>query len=299
MQDIGYLIGVLCAIGAGIFNNLGTVVQKKVVNELPKGEKVGRNLLKNPLWLFGLVLQLVLGTILFLFAYDIVPEWGIGIGPALVPGLMAAGLIVLALGSVKILGEKLKWQEYAGILLMIAAITLLGFSKLESDVTEAHLADPAFILRLSIFTIVLFLSALFCEILQRRKEKYRGIYYAVFSGFMFSLSNFWVAPLITLMALAFGGQYILFFIIAIVILLAVNVLGIFKIQQSFQHGQAANLIPIQQVPIQITPIFVYFAIFLLTPPTILSLPFMIGGIALIIISSFLLAKRQAQLEEIK
>ena len=116
---------------------------------------------------------------------------------------------------------------------------------------------------------------------------------------MFSLSNFWVAPLITLMALAFGGQYILFFIIAIVILLAVNVLGIFKIQQSFQHGQAANLIPIQQVPIQITPIFVYFAIFLLTPPTILSLPFMIGGIALIIISSFLLAKRQAQLEEIK
>ena len=77
------------------------------------------------------------------------------------------------------------------------------------------------------------------------------------------------------------------------------ILGIFKIQQAFQHGQASSLIPIQQVPIQLGPIFVYFSIFMLTPPQIYSFPFMLIAVGCIILSSFLLAQRQAQLEEIK
>ena len=39
MQNLNYLIGVLLAIGSGMSNNVGLLLQKKVVNELPAGEK--------------------------------------------------------------------------------------------------------------------------------------------------------------------------------------------------------------------------------------------------------------------
>ncbi len=296
MQDLSYLIGILFAIGAGVMNNFGLLCQKKAVNELPEGEKVGRNLLKKPLWVFGLILEMVVGTTLFILAYS--PEWGIG--AALVPGLMAAGLIVLAIGSIRILGENLTKQEVLGILLMIVGITLLGFSELETEVTELNLQDAGFIFRATIFTVILISIAIFCEIFQRKQKKYKGILLAIFSGTMFGISNFWVAPMIALIGIVFGsGRFIVLFIICAVILILSNIYGIFKIQQAFQHGQASNLIPIQQMPIQIAPIFVYFSIFLLVPPEIYSFPFMIIAILLIIISSFLLAQRQAQLEKIK
>ena len=59
------------------------------------------------------------------------------------------------------------------------------------------------------------------------------------------------------------------------------------------------MIPIQQVPIQITPVIAYFFVFTLMPPTIFPVIYMIVGVMLILLSSFLLAKRQAQLEAIK
>jgi hypothetical protein len=298
MQDIGYLIGVLCAIGSGIVNNLGTVYQKKVVNGLPEGEKIGRNLLKSPLWLFGLFLQFVLGTIFFLLAYGLfIPEWGIG--AALVPGLMAIGLVILTIGAIKILNERITKQDLIGIGLMIGAITLLGFSALETEVTKADLENGGFVLRVIIFTIVLVGISVFCQIFQNRSMKYKGILLAVFSGCMLTISNFWVAPLVKMLEFVFGGQFIIFFVIAAIILVLTNFLALYKLQQAFQHGQAANLIPIQQVPIQIGPIFIYLAVFIAIPPKVYSLPFMLVGVCLIIVSSFLLARHQARLEEIK
>jgi hypothetical protein len=55
-----------------------------------------------------------------------------GLGPALIPGLMAAGLIVLVLGSIWILGEKLGAAEIAAIALLVLSITLLGLSRLST-----------------------------------------------------------------------------------------------------------------------------------------------------------------------
>lgn len=294
MQDYGYLIGVLLAVGAGCCNNVGLLLQKKVVNELPEGEKVGRNLLKKPLWILGLCFELVFGTTLFLLANSS----AIGIGPSLVPGLMASGLIVLAIGSIKMLKESVKKEEIIGISLMIAAIALLGFSQLETHITEANLVDMGFIMRVVIFTAIFVSIALSCQIVQRKTAKWRGVLLAIFSGCMFATSNFWVAPLIGIFEFGFLS-YVLLFVVTCLMLVIVNIFGIFKIQQAFQHGQASNLIPIQQVAIQIGPIFVYFAIFMVIPPNLYGLPFMLIGVALIIISSFLLAKRQGQLEEIK
>ena len=289
-------MGISFAILSGIINNFGIILQKKVVNEIRAEVKFGRALIKNPLWLFGLIIQLGIGTIFFLLAQ-------VYIGPALIPGLMASGLIILAIGSVKIIGETLKRDEIIGILIMIGAIFLFGISGLSINISEQNLLDLMFLIRIIIFTSIIIISSIICEILQRRTEKYSGIFLSIISGFMFSLSNIWVSLLMGTIINVFQGIYsigeLILFICSSLILIATNFIGILKIQESFKVAQASNMIPIQQVPIQITSIFIYLLIFLLQPPSIMSIIFLILGIFLILISSFLLGKRQAQLEKIK
>ncbi len=289
-------MGISFAMLSGIINNFGIILQKKVVNEIRAEVKFGRALIKNPLWLLGLMMQLGIGTIFFLLAQ-------VYIGPALIPGLMASGLIILAIGSVKIIGETLKRDEIIGILLKIGAILLLGISGLSINISEQNLLDLMFLIRIIIFTSIIIISSITCEILQRRTEKYSGILLSIYSGLMFSLSNFWVSLLLGTIINVFQGIYsigeLILFICSSLILIATNFIGILKIQESFKVAQASNMIPIQQVPIQITSVFVYLLIFLLQPPSIMSIIFLILGIFLILISSFLLGKRQAQLEKIK
>ncbi|MFW9971032.1 MAG: hypothetical protein ACFFDF_12635 [Candidatus Odinarchaeota archaeon] len=291
-----YVLGVFLAILSGSINNIGLVLQKKVVNEVPSEAKFFRSLVKKPLWITGVLMELAIGSVFFMVAQ-------IFIGPALIPGLMAFGLIFLAIGSIKIVGETLKKEEIIGIIIMILAIFLLGLSELSIDITSINILAFNLIINMIIFTIVLFLGSIFCQILQRKFENLKGILLAISSGFQFSLTNFWVAPLMAVIAHVFEGNATLgelfLFIASAVILIVANILGIMKIQQSFQVANASRMIPIQQVPIQITPIIAYFFVFTLMPPTIFPIIYVIFGVFLILISSSLLAKRQAKLETIK
>ena len=101
----------------------------------------------------------------------------------------------------------------------------------------------------------------------------------------------------------FGGTATLnelfLFIISTVILIGASILGIMKIQQSFKVANASRMIPIQQVPIHITPARAYFFVFMLMTTTFIPIIYVIVGVSLILLSSFLLAKRQAQLEAIQ
>ena len=290
MDLITYLLGVILAIISGIANNFGTVLQKKVVNEHRNDEEFLKQLAKDKTWLFGLILQLVIGAIFFMVAQIL-------IGPALVPGLMAAGLIVLALGSVKILGETLKRDEYIGIIIMIAGILFLGLSQLSIPTETIILTDYVF--TMTSFTVILTSSAILCKIVSNKKPNTKALLLALFSGFMISITNFWISPLMTVFEqMNFTPGYIAIFVVASIILIITNIFGIIELQKAFTAGQASNLIPVQQVPIQISPIFIYFFVFLLTAqPT--AIVYIIIGVAMIIISSFLLGKRQAQMEEIQ
>ncbi|MFX0052962.1 MAG: DMT family transporter, partial [Candidatus Hermodarchaeota archaeon] len=188
-----YWFGVFLAITSGVVNNFGTVLQKKVVNDVPqehRDDKFYRTLLTNRLWLFGLILQNGIGAIFFMWAQ-------IYVGPAIIPGLMAAGLIVLALGSLKIVGEELELPEVIGIFLMIGAITMLGLSSMTIDIEDYEVLNLDFLLRVGLFTFGCFAFMIVCEISQRRttRDSYRGLYLAIVSGFCFALANFWVFPL--------------------------------------------------------------------------------------------------------
>jgi hypothetical protein len=88
------------------------------------------------------------------------------------------------------------------------------------------------------------------------------------------------------------------FVVAAIILIFTNAFGVIKMQQAFTVGQAGNLIVIQQIPIQISPILIYFLVFFLPLTNLISILFLLSAISLIIISAYLLGKRQIEIDQI-
>ena len=245
----------------------------------------------------GLLLQIVIGGLVFYFIAIIF------IGPAIVPGLMSVGLIVLALGSVKMLKETLGKEEIIGILLMIGGVSLLGLSNLSIDVSTFNILNSGFIFRIVVFTIVVLSLAILFEILRRKHEQFKGLLMAIEAGLILSLNTVWASPGTTVVTHVIDGiiinEEVIFGIIIGIILLCIVAIGITIGQISLKYGQANILAPLTSVPIQAIPVISFFTVFLSTPPNILSIIFMIIGFTLIIISSFLLTKRQTKLEQVK
>jgi hypothetical protein len=298
MADL-YLLGILLGIGAGALNFSGTVMQKKVINDLPaekREAKFFRTLVRNPMWILGLLCQLAFGAVLFMIAVDL-------IGPTLPPGLMATGLVVLAVGSVKIVHEPLKKTEFLGISLMIASILLLGFSDLEIHATISTLLNPGFLVRTAIFSAVTIGIIVACLLGQRTSVRARGVLLVIASGCFFALSNFWTSPLVgtidILGGVAFSSDKLLLFVTACVFLVLANILGTGLQQTALKYGRASMLITVQQIPTEIAPVFYYFSVFLLWPQSAISIPFLIASIALAFASMCLLAGRQELLDRIK
>ena len=295
MSELTYFIGIIFALLAGIVVYIGVLIQKSVINKHSSDPKFIRSLAKNPIWIMGLLLQIVIGGLVFYFIAIIF------IGPALVPGLMSVGLIVLALGSVKILREALGKEEIFGIVLMIVGVTLLGLSNLSIDVFTFNILDSGFIFRIIIFTIVILCLAFIFEVLRRKHEKFKGLLMAIESGLILSLNTVWASPGTTVVTHVVDGiiidEEIFFGIIIGIILLLIVVIGIVIGQISLKYGQANILAPLTSVPIQIIPVIAFFIIFLSTPTNILSVISMILGFTIIIISSFLLTKKQTKLEK--
>lgn len=276
---------------------IGTLIQKSVINKHSNDPKFIRSLVKNPIWFLGLLLQIVIGGLVFYFIAIIF------IGPALVPGLMSAGLIVLALGSVKILKETLGKEEIFGILLMIVGVSLLGLSQLSIDISTFNILDSGFIFRIVVFTIVVLSLAIIFEVLRRKHEKFRGLLMAIEAGLILSLNTVWASPGTTVVTHVVDGiiieEEIIFGIIIGITLLLIVAIGITVGQISLKYGQANILVPLTSVPIQTIPVIAFFIVFLSMPSNILSVIYLIIGFIFITSSSFLLSKRQAKLEQVK
>ena len=119
MEPSIYIGGVIFGVLGGFAHYFGLILEKYVINKMSNDDKLMKTLVREPLWLFAIFVRFGIGSILFIFAQII-------IGPAITPGLMASGLIILAIGSIKILGEKLNYMEIAAIIVMIAAVTFIG-----------------------------------------------------------------------------------------------------------------------------------------------------------------------------
>ena len=291
-----YGVGVALAIVSGFVHNIGILLQKKVVNQIAADRQhFFARLIRHPLWLAGFIIHMGLGSALFLLAQ-------VWLGPALIPGLMAAGLVVLILGSIWILEERLGAAEITGIFLLVAAITLLGLSRLTIDVEEFDVLARGFVLRSALFSSVITALILILEILAKRMTRYRGSVLAVSSGLFYVLSDFWVGPFMGAVLRIFKGNFafpvIALFTAGSAILVITNMFGIAKLQLAFRVTNATLAIPIQQIPIQTAPALVYLAVFRLSAPYTASLLMFCLAIVLIIVSTFVLARRQGMMEDI-
>ncbi len=288
-MNTAYLIGVAAAIIAGIAFNMGMVIQKLAVMKTSNKTSLMRQLIRSPLWLIGFGLQFVIGMPLNMLAQS-------QIGPILIPGLMAIGLIVLTIAAIRLAGESFRLGDIAGIALVIAAVTVFGLSQMSVDMQLIDLYEPAFLIRLVCFTVVVAALSLVCHIRQKANVRFRGILRTLNAGLMLSQSNLWLGVLMALLAKWGGGSFtmmdLLFLAVASGIVFAGSMLGIAETQRAFQFGEASKLIPIQYVPSQILPIAAFFFVFQLSPATPFALPLALGGIIFVLSGAVLLARRQ-------
>lgn len=318
-----FLLGVLVALGSGIFNNIGNLLQKKAVNEylktkireinnaggdisLPKYSGIDlsmKTLIRQKTWIIGFGLQLVLGSGFFI--------WGqVIIGPTLTPAIGSFGLIVLVFATTMV-QEKLTLDEYFGIIIMIIAVFLLGFSDLVIDATNTDFLQLNFLVRVVIFSGVIATLSLFCKLWANRKDKFEGSMLASVSGMMVALSNFWISPATSIGLGLFSPQQhqsltfkdhslwgaVLLFMISFFILVFANIYAVYVRQLAFRVGHAATMIPISHVPSHLSSPIIYTLVFWLPQPKAYSLAFMWIGIILLLISSFIFGKREAYLEQ--
>ncbi len=292
-----FILGIILALIGGIANNSGALLQKYAINKIPIPEREKgfyKKLFKNPYWVIGLILIIGASGALISLAQ-------VYIGGALIPGLMAVGMIVLTIGAVKLLGEKLKPLEYFGILLMIVGIVLIGLSALEiTDEDMVNLTDPKFVIRLAIYSVVFLILWITSRQLGKRLEKGKTVFLALGASFPFALANAWMQPCIFLLRDFFKGNFtalsIILFIVSIIIVAVVNILGIAHLQDAFKHGDASKIYPIGQIPQQIAPILLYYGIYLKNSPLTYSIYILLAGILIILVAGFLLGRKQGQLE---
>jgi hypothetical protein len=293
------LIGVLAAILGGSISSVGVILQKRVVNQVhskDKEKKFFRSLVKNPVWLLGLILGTFAPAIFVITAQ-------LYVGPALTPGLMSAGLIVLAIGSVRINKEHLERSDYTGILLMIVAIFFLGESQLSVPMKTFDLNAQWVLTNSVTYGLILFaLSGLFAFV-QKGSKTYRAIWLIFAAGCMFAQQNFWIAPLSGTIYDAFVGtattNELIFFVVSAVVLVMASLIAIVTQQTAYKYGQACTLNTLQQFPTQMSPPVVYLLVFQQTPPNAYSLPLLVLGTALVLVASYLLARRKVEISKIK
>jgi hypothetical protein len=199
------------------------------------------------------------------------------------------------------LKEKLGKEEIIGILLMIVGITLLGLSDLSIDVSAFNILNSGFIMRIVVFSVIILSLVIGFEVFSRKYAKSKGIIKAIEAGLILSLNTVWASPGTTVVTHIIDGimieEEIIFGVIILIIILLVVAIGIALGQISLKYGQANVLIPLTNVPIQIIPVISFFIIFLSIPTSILSIIFCVVGFAFIIISSFMLSKRQVNFEK--
>ena len=156
--------------------------------------------------------------------------------------------------------------------------------------------------RIALLTVCLFALWGVTHLASLRSARRKGILMAFSNGFPFAISNFWVSPLLAVFTVVLTGGGTLaqtgLFVLASVILIGSNVFGIRQTNEAFRFAQASNIIPVQQLPVQITPILFYFYVYALTPPKRISVFFITAGVALIITAAFLLGRRQSEIEKI-
>ena len=317
-----YGLGIAAAIIAGIAFNIGVLIQKDAVSRAPKGGALMKHLLKSRVWLGGLALQFAIGTPLYILSVGL-------IGPAIVPGLMAIGMVVLALGAIVIQKERVNPRELAGVAFVVLAVAAFGLTGLSIDVLAGSMKDPGLLLRSGLFTAVLLAIVLGCARAARGVEaraedaveapdpagdapalphaspassreipaEGASALHAVRAGIWYSLGNLGLGFLIAGLSRFNRGiidpAEIAVFLAAVALTVLGNVYGIAGTQHALSRGRAAVAIPLQTSITQILPVGIFFFVYKPYAPALHSLIFLASGVVLLVSGAVLLTSKLA------
>ena len=290
-----YYLGILSGILSGIANFLGQILQKKAINDINKrkGTMTFKDVVTHPVWISGMACLLIFSTLFLIFAQ-------LYVGPALIPGLIASGFIVLAIGSAKILGEKLNKEEIIAIGMLMVAIICLSASKLSIEPDMDLFKGEFFVNRIAIVTSMCIVLWLYLFYLGRKSKKKKAILLSLGTAFPFIVGNIWMAPFIVTVGQLFSGALTpvttRVLIISTILVAVVNIGGMVNMQIAMAEGNASIVIPMMQIPQQLSPVIIYFVIYAHKAPHISSYFLLIIAIALITYAGFLLTRRQTELE---
>lgn len=309
------------AIFAGVVLNMGSLIQKKAVNQfvyikkknlvLNVNDDYDRDKLAHPqitvkdlvtskLWMLGFLLQAVVGAGLFIVAQSM-------IGPSLTPALGSIGLVVLVFASC-VVDEKLTWDEYIGLVVMTGAVFLLGFSDMVIDLDHTDFLHPPFMIRVAVYTGAVLVMCICCKLWSFRRDRFEGPALAVLAGLLVALQNYWIGPFTALAGGIFHrhgnftfdhnqvGWVILYFLVSMAFVIVSNLQTVYERQLAFRVGGAATMIPISHLPSHLSSPIIFSYVFDMKGPHDYSIPCMWAGLVLLLICSIIFGKRGAQFE---
>lgn len=239
------VIGILIMLASTSLMNIGTVVQKKAVDQLPPfdrrpfAENVA-NVLKTPLWLFGwaMTLTAIVSNMIALGMADI----------SVIQPLNGFGLVVLTVVSRIYLGERLTPLTLAGLATVTAGVVLIGLTAAESrEFADADELLASYTHRQAVIALSAYLAVVVgLWALAKRVRSVAGVLYAAVAaacsvfGLTFSKGLFGI-PLIVGWgaALALGSTWLLG-----AIMLPFSTVALFFQQMSLQKGRAVVVTPV-------------------------------------------------------
>jgi drug/metabolite transporter (DMT)-like permease len=253
-----YVLGITAGILSGIVFAAASVIQKKAVNTVDPAEPLIRKLIRSPLWLMTLALTFFVGTPLNFACYA-------AIGPTLPPALGAIGLVAVPVLARMVVKERPRLREYLGAGAVAAGVVLMTLAGLSLNPEGMDWLEPSFLLRAasSLGGVLFFALALFA--LGKRVSALAGFFFALSAGCGFALSNSLITPIAgqvwNFIADGFDGGGFAIAISVGACLLAINVAAIALSQFALRKGKATNIIPLQQVPVQLIPILLHVALY--------------------------------------
>jgi drug/metabolite transporter (DMT)-like permease len=262
-EALEYGMGVTAAIAAATAINIGTAIQKKALADVdPRTALLLPTLLRNRLWLFGFALQSCLGGPFTVAAMGL-------IGPSATPGLMVSGLIILTVASRRINHEKLEDRSIAGIALVSFSVALIAWSALKVDLSHPPMPEGGssgdFATLLGSIVALVSLFAAGGIFLVHRRDARGAVLLALGSGSVSALGNLLLGLVSGALRGALAGTIdmtqapaVLASLAALAVCSTVNMA---LTQHALRAAKASAVVPLQQVPIQITPIVAFYAVY--------------------------------------
>ena len=257
MSATDMIIGFIMAFVATIGFNIAPIMQKTGFNQIsmqfpgqepfPLGQ-----LLKNKVWFFGFLVNLVAG-LPYVISLSL-------IGISVLQPLTAFGYLLLVYVAVKKLGEKLTKTGIIGIVVLALMPLFLTLSFVTN--TTADMLAPGPLISITFFTIICGAATVALAIVDKLMKNHENssLLWAILSGLLAGLGSIWgqaifafvqsggynlIADLGKVFELL-GNTYIIAALVSLIPTLVFTVVGFIGQQVGYKKGRASLVYPITQ-----------------------------------------------------